>query len=72
MPLQKRMPDAVKKWTSWLSYGPPSEGPKLPSAIKHIPKDGPSANWDYIPLGNYFFVHIKPKRKLNILFLLRF
>ncbi|CAE7467467.1 unnamed protein product [Symbiodinium natans] len=38
MPLQKRMPDAVKKWTSWLSYGPPSEGPKLPSAIKHIPK----------------------------------
>ena len=40
MPLLQRMPEAVKTWSTWLSKGPPSGGPELPGAIKHIPKDG--------------------------------
>ncbi|CAE7793485.1 unnamed protein product, partial [Symbiodinium necroappetens] len=32
------MPEAVKMWSNWLSKGPPSGGPELPGAIKHIPK----------------------------------
>ncbi|CAE7923325.1 unnamed protein product [Symbiodinium sp. KB8] len=38
MPLLHRMPEAVKMWSNWLSNGPPSGGPELPGAIKHIPK----------------------------------